>query len=628
MRLKTKLVIAISLMVMAIVVTLSTVYVSQQVHQVINDGVSDADVAVSQIIYFSRRALETNPDLNSTRIDPANAQEVNAWIEEGLQIDPGVNDLIESQIGFSKIISEAAVVGPDGTAILDSDAGMIGKPVPPRPDMHDLAAARFWQQLRVVYGPIQTYVIKVPLVRVSDNRPFGWAQVGVSSVFLKSTLQQPLAHALAFSALAILVSLVLAAGLSSRALRPLEAISRRLDQMTAGEITAPVPQELNRADEYGNVSSKIERIGRQMRTVNEVFSALQENVDQIMANLQDGLMLFTHDGRAVLVSASIEAFLGKPRAEMLGSHAEEIFSRHTQLGRNVLNSFAAHEPMNMVEISGDNGSEVQVSLDFIEEGGQQLGALLTMRDAESMRKIENEIEVSRRLANIGKLTSGVAHEVKNPINSIVVHLEILRNKLKHPDADTQRHMEVIGSEIQRLDRVVQTLVDFTRPVELSLAEIDLRSLVAQVAFVAKPDCERHGVHLLTEIGDEALVAKIDSDLLKQALLNIVINGAQAMENGGTLTLRVHRHDGEGQIEIQDTGAGIPAAIRDKIFNLYFTTKKTGTGIGLAMTYRIMQLHNGSVHFDTRIGEGTTFYLTLPLTRSEQRQQRNDLVAHS
>jgi signal transduction histidine kinase len=134
--------------------------------------------------------------------------------------------------------------------------------------------------------------------------------------------------------------------------------------------------------------------------------------------------------------------------------------------------------------------------------------------------------------------------------------------------------------------------------------------------------------LLTEIGDEALVAKIDSDLLKQALLNIVINGAQAMENGGTLTLRVHRHDGEGQIEIQDTGAGIPAAIRDKIFNLYFTTKKTGTGIGLAMTYRIMQLHNGSVHFDTRIGEGTTFYLTLPLTRSEQRQQRNDLVAHS
>ena len=250
-----------------------------------------------------------------------------------------------------------------------------------------------------------------------------------------------------------------------------------------------------------------------------------------------------------------------------------------------------------------------------------------MRDAESMRKIEGEIEVSRRLANIGKLTSGVAHEVKNPINSIVVHLEILRNKLKQPDADTERHMEVIATEIQRLDRVVQTLVDFTRPVELRLADADLRNLVEQVAFMAKPDCERHGVHVETEIGDEPLPSKIDIDLMKQALLNIMINGAQAMENGGTLTVRAHRNESEAQIEIQDTGAGIPASIRDKIFNLYFTTKKSGSGIGLAMTYRIMQLHNGSVHFDTRSGEGTTFYLNLPLVRSEQEKQR-DLVAHT
>jgi signal transduction histidine kinase len=346
-----------------------------------------------------------------------------------------------------------------------------------------------------------------------------------------------------------------------------------------------------------------------------------------MANLQDGLMLFTHDQRAVLVSASIETFLGKPRGEMLGSHAQEIFSRHTQLGRTVLNAFAEHQPIHMVEVPGDNGIDMQLSLDFIEQDGQELGALLTMRDAESMRKIEDEIEVSRRLANIGKLTSGVAHEVKNPINSIVVHLEILRNKLNQPDADTQRHMDVIGSEIQRLDRVVQTLVDFTRPVELTLADVDLRSLVEQVVFMAKPDCERHGVRLSTEIGEEPLLTRVDADLIKQSLLNIVINGVQAMENGGTLSIRTSRREEDARIEIQDTGAGIPPAIRDKIFNLYFTTKKSGSGIGLAMTYRIMQLHNGSVHFDTRSGEGTTFYLTLPLVRAEHRQQR-DLVAQS
>src|SRR5690348_520993 len=214
------------------------------------------------------------------------------------------------------------------------------------------------------------------------------------------------------------------------------------------------------------------------------------------------------------------------------------------------------------------------------------------------------------------------------MNYIAVHLEIRANRRKPPRADTQRHMDVIASEIQRLDRVVQTLVDFTRPVELSLSDVDLRHLVAQVAFVSKPDCERHNVHLETDIGEEPLVAKVDADLFKQALLNIVINGAQAMENGGTLTLRVTRKDDDAQIEVQDTGAGIPPAIRDKIFNLYFTTKKSGSGIGLAMTYRIMQLHNGSIHFDTRVGEGTIFYLTLPLARIEPRQQPSNLVAHS
>ena len=123
------------------------------------------------------------------------------------------------------------------------------------------------------------------------------------------------------------------------------------------------------------------------------------------------------------------------------------------------------------------------------------------------------------------------------------------------------------------------------------------------------------------------MAKVDTDLMKQGLLNIIINAAQAMENGGTLTLRALRSDDEAQLEIQDTGPGIPPAIRDKVFNLYFTTKKSGSGIGLAMTYRILQLHNGSIHFDTRSGEGTTFYLNLPLVRTEQGQQR-DLVAQS
>ena len=249
-------------------------------------------------------------------------------------------------------------------------------------------------------------------------------------------------------------------------------------------------------DEYGVVNTKIEVLGQQMRDVKEVFSALQENLDQIMTTLQDGVMLFTREERAVLVSSSIERFLGRPRAELLGKTPAEIFAGHGQLGQAIAEAFAQHRATQQMEIasagSGGSGAmaRVQLSLDFIEENGQPIGALVTLRDAESVHKIEDELELSRRLAAVGRLTSGVAHEVKNPINAIVVHLEVLRQKLKDPDPDAKRHLDVIGSEIRRLDRVVQTLVDFTRPMELRLAETDLRRLLDHVITLSSPDAEK------------------------------------------------------------------------------------------------------------------------------------------
>jgi signal transduction histidine kinase len=241
-----------------------------------------------------------------------------------------------------------------------------------------------------------------------------------------------------------------------------------------------------------------------------------------------------------------------------------------------------------------------------------------MRDAESVRRIEDEIELSRRLAAIGRLTSGVAHEVKNPINAIVIHLEVLRERLQGLDPATRRHMDIITSEIHRLDRVVQTLVDFTRPVDLKLAETDLLGLVEDVVVLASPEAERLGVRIEHTSSTPARPVKVDADLLKQALLNVVINGIQAMPEGGALRIHLSSENGSAEIQVQDDGPGISPEIRDKIFNLYFTTKEKGSGIGLAMTYRVMQLHNGSVDFVSEPGEGTIFRLRLPLGESSQK----------
>jgi signal transduction histidine kinase len=616
LRLKTKLVISITLMVVVIVASLAAFYIYEVVRQRVQETRNDAKTIADMTEAAASGALQV--DLADTNINLNDPAQVNKTLDDLLETDSAVNSLLESWIGTSAIISDIAITDTNGQVLSHSDQAFLGKTLERREDFADLVNAGVWQQLKLIFGPYRVYEYRAGILR-QDGTPFGEVRVGIPTTFLRAEIQKSMRKALIFSGAAVLFSLLIAAVVSTLALRPLTAISRRLDLLASGQ-AEPKDTGLKRSDEYGVVSHKIERLGRQVRDVKEVFSALKENLDQIMANLQDGLMLFTSDFRAVLVSASAERFIGKPRGDMLGCTPTEIFSARTTLGNAILQAFETREPLNGEEIETENGRRLQVALDFIEERGERIGALLTLRDAESVHRIEDEIELSRRLAAIGRLTSGVAHEVKNPINAIVVHLEVMRQKLKDIDPDTRRHIDVIGSEIQRLDRVVQTLVDFTRPVELRLVETDLHKLVDDVVILASPAAEQNQVHVERQGGQEPLPTRVDVDLVKQAVLNIVINGVQAMPEGGTMRLELRRDGDNAILTIRDQGQGIPEEIRDKVFNLYFTTKKGGSGIGLAMAYRVVQLHHGSLEFDSVPGEGTTFYLRFPLSESTTGEQ--------
>ena len=611
MRRRTQIVLAITFMVAALVSGASYIYITQILRQGINTTHDTATNVAAQIAYLATNAA---PDLSSTRVDTTNPEAVRRGVAYYLGTDRDLNTVLDSVVGSYPTIYDAAVLDSDGKAILDTDPNLIGKKIADRPDFSQLQQAGFRRKLRMVYNPPTIYDVHLPLML--DGQPFGSIHVGVSTVFLRNELTPRLQRQLSLSGIAVLCSLVLAALLSNLALGPLEHINRSLDRMAESngtELTGPAVG----ADEYGKVSLKIAHLGKQMRDAREIFSALKSNVDQIMASLQDGLMLFTRDSRVVLVSAAIEGFLGRSRSELLGRTVKEIFSAESALGGLMLDAFRLHHNVEAREIEASNGRRVHVSLDFIQEKGTQIGALLTMRDAESARRIEDEIELSRRISASGRVTRGVAHEVKNPINAIVLHLQLLRNKLQQVDPDTSRHVDIIDSEVHRLDRVVQILVDFTRPRDLRLEETDLRLVLDEVSLLATPDAEQHGVKLVHELPAEAVPVKIDVDFIKQAMLNVVLNGVQAMPNGGTLTLTAFREDDMVVTEIRDQGAGIPSEIQDKIFELYFTTKKTGSGIGLAQTYQIMQWHYGSVDFESGDGKGTTFRLRLPLaaTRS-------------
>jgi signal transduction histidine kinase len=620
MRLKTKLVLAITGLVFLVVCTLSWIFLGQLLRQRTSQAYSVNDMVAHQISLATQRTIGNIRD-----VDVDNPAALRAAVAKALRNDAALTALLNSAIRYAPTVFDVTIADSEGRGLLSTDPANLDHLVPSRPEYAELESGGLLRLLEVVFGPPRVYNLTLPLERGSE--PFATVRVGVRTTFLRLVVEPWLIAALAYTGVAILCSLAFAAFLANLALKPIEQIGARLDALALAEAEVAGEAAAGRSgDAVVLVSHKIERIGRRMRNVEEVFSALKENLDQIMTNLQDGILLYTHDARAVLVSDSVERFLGISRAEILGAKLHDVFSRNTRLGRLVRESFDARMALVQEEITTETGRHVEISLDFIHDDRaaspqDTLGALLTLHDVESVREIENDLELSRRLAAIGRLTAGVGHEVKNPINAIVVHLELMRNKLGGADHKAMRHLEIIESEIQRLDRVVQTLVDFSRPVELQLKEQDLRRVVSGVLMLASAEFETRDVHVQSELPDHPVLVKVDADLLKQALLNVVLNGAQAMTEGGKLEVRLAEDGRMALISIHDQGAGIPADVRDKIFDLYFTTKKDGSGIGLAMTYRIVELHNGSIEVESDATHGTTFILRFPLNNLQESRAR-------
>jgi PAS domain S-box-containing protein len=647
MRLKTKLVLAISALVLLIAGAVSLVYVHQLVKGAVQQTYDTNLMVARQVRFALQNALENG--LRDRTVDPGNPGELQELVAETVRNDLELQAALDSVNRYSATVYDVNIGDSQGVTLLSTNPDNEGKPLPSRPRYEQLLRAGPMRMMAEAFGQPTVFNVEAPLE--NNGKLFATVNVGVHTSLLRAVYEPLLEKALRLMALALIVALAAAFLLSNLALRPLTEISRQLDRLTAAEEAPALDKARSKKDVAALVSTKIEKIGQRMRNVEEVYSALRENLDQILGNLQDGILLFTEDKRAVLVSEAARRFLGIDRDSILGLHAREIFPNETLLGRTVREAVEAGVNMVQEEIRTENGRRIQASVDFIydEETHRGLGALVTLHDLESAEKIESELELSRRMAAIGRLTSGVGHEVKNPINAIVVHLELLKSKLGGAEGPATRHLEVIDAEIRRLDRVVQTLVDFSRPVELALHEQDLRLVIGDVLALAADELTTRRVKLVSFLPEEPLIANVDADLLKQAALNVIQNAAQAMPEGGLLEVVLEEEangdagappQGNGPerarsarsmprfavLRIADEGEGIPEEIREKIFDLYFTTKSGGSGIGLAMTYRILQLHHGSVEVQSRQVRGTEFQLRIPLTAADRGRRAPQLAS--
>lgn len=615
--LRAKLTMVMTGLVLLSTAVLSLVFLELLLQQVLHDADKRARDLAQQIFHSAQLALE---DAKAKGMTPASEdpQETHDYVKRAFEINEALTAQLQ-QAQFAATIREATIVDNDGAVMASSDPALSGKLLPKRPPFSQLVQSPFVRQVRILAEPGHIeHIYEVGYPFTLRGKPFGEVRVAVSTALLLADIKPRLERWGSIAVLALGLSTFLAAVVSGIALAPIRDIAAQLDRISAGEYdpaptTAKDPTES--MDELGQMRRKIKQVGQHLRGVHEIFSSLRENMNSVMAGLEDGLILFTRDARAVMVSPAAEKFLGAPASDFLGRRVTQIFPvGHPLFEALRLEGDELREMASETDLETREGRKrVSVSVQEIQGAGERMGALLTLRDLDSLESINTQLQVSERLAAVGRITAGVAHEVKNPLNSMRLWLENLKESLP-PDRDgaTAQAVNVLDAEIDRLDAVVKRFLDFARPMDVRLEPTQLAELLREVLEVAQPQLQRAKVEVaqLLPIGIPEVF--VDRDLLKQAVLNLVLNAVDAMPGGGQLQLTLSRRGEVAEITVGDTGKGIPPELRQKVFQLFFTTRPGGSGIGLASTFRIVQLHNGSINFTSEVGRGTTFRIELPL----------------
>ena len=615
LRLRTKLTLVMTSLVFLVVAVLSMVFLGQLLQQVLQETDKNARDMAHNVFIGVQNAI-TDAAHRDLRPYSTSPDDIHDYVRHALEINEGLQAQLAAA-DRSSLIYEVSITDEQGIVLISSDKNLQGTFLARRTPMTQLVQRGLLHQVKVLRGASRLYEhdFRFDL----DNKPFGEVRIVLASGFILDEIKDGLLRAGTIVLVALIISTLLAAVVSRAALAPIANISAQLDRISAGQYDAPGPDDIRfggPSDELGQVSRKISQVGQQLRGVHEIFSTLRENMNSVMTGLEDGLLLFTRDARAVMISPAAEKFLGAQSGQLLGRRVTEIFppGHPLRAALRLGDGEELSEVASETELQTPDGPRrVGVSVQAIQEDGERMGALVTLRDLDSLESINTQLQVSERLAALGRITAGVAHEVKNPLNSMRLWLENLKESVPlEPESNAWQAVQVLDKEIDRLDAVVKRFLDFTRPMEIRLEATHLPELLREVLEIAQPQFQKANVQVAQLLPIDVPEVYVDRALLQQAVLNLVLNAVDAMPEGGQLRVVLSRRGDMAEIAVGDTGRGISPENRQKIFQLFFTTRPGGSGIGLASTFRIVQLHNGSIDFTSEVGRGTTFRIELPL----------------
>ncbi|EJK7530210.1 two-component system sensor histidine kinase AtoS [Escherichia coli] len=401
----------------------------------------------------------------------------------------------------------------------------------------------------------------------------------------------------------LLISLLLIVLFSRRLSANIDIITDGLSTL-AQNIPTRLPQL---PGEMGQISQSVNNLAqalRETRTLN----------DLIIENAADGVIAIDRQGDVTTMNPAAEVITGYQRHELVGQPYSMLFD-NTQFYSPVLDTLEHGTEHVALEISfpgRDRTIELSVTTSRIHNThGEMIGALVIFSDLTARKETQRRMAQAERLATLGELMAGVAHEVRNPLTAIRGYVQILRQQTRDPIH--QEYLSVVLKEIDSINKVIQQLLEFSRPRHSQWQQVSLNALVEETLVLVQTAGVQARVDFISELDNELSPINADRELLKQVLLNILINAVQAISARGKIRIRTWQYsDSQQAISIEDNGSGIDLSLQKKIFDPFFTTKASGTGLGLALSQRIINAHQGDIRVASLPGYGATFTLILPI----------------
>jgi signal transduction histidine kinase len=589
MRLRARLAIVALALILVPIFLMSLISLDSRIDTMIEDMSRSTDFMIEQIFEQVRLALEQG----------------NGDVAAKLKDSEPVRKVLDSTVAFGPGVVSAALVGTDGKVIVAAHGEGESKPAPNLPSVAELEAnAGHWLLFASLPTLLTSNVYEARRRVEINNRPVVTISIGITTALIADKARHLLMVIITTAGLVIAGTLLVVTLISNRILEQLAVLSRGYEQLAAG--ANPSEIKVSGGNELSTLAEKFNELSRKVRADRSRLDNDQTHLFDAVRSIQDGVVLLDGNGTVLFANEKAQTILA-PKKE---KEALEGAAFATILGNNhpvlaLVESATAGSEAHDVPIVLPDGVKLLVSLFRLGRERVPAGLLVVLRDLQPVIELETALDASNRLARLGTLISGLAHQLRSPLHGMNMRLELLSREAGDVGG---KHIDRLRHEVTRLDEAVEALLRFMRPEELKVAEFDMNELLREIGSRAMSD----RISIEYDLDPSLPLIRADRGMIYEALTNVITNADQAMRDGGMLKLSSKTDGSTIELRVADQGHGIAKEQLDRIFDLYYTTKANGSGLGLPFAMRAIELNGGKISIDSQLGQGTVCTVTFPI----------------